>query len=1132
PSPQEAVSGFPLSIDDYNFDFAGGNINLDLTIGLHLSNSDNTDITGSATIALVSTLKTEGLQIKRFSLDSLRLECVTVGSEENPIDLDLFTLWGGVCFRDYNGGKGFEGELHFGVADAFSLDLYAGFGKYGTPDDGDFGTSDYYGWWYLDGTARINPGITLVPTPPVMLSGFGGGIYWNVDAPQLSLDIEQVMAMAEGEASMPEFDPSPEYGTRSLAFRTSLSIGDDNLFSIDPEIAVTWDVEDGIQAISFNGSFWLLYTDFFDRDGTARLYGNSMNSLTFEYGADGKKRVALVGANSIHANIIPGILHGAGPNNALVESAFAFGHESLFQGYDIDHSDADNQYWFFNAGNPYVGNMGGIVFNLPGFNLNEAEDGAGSNMGASVSAGAEFYLMMGQNIPSELPEPPGRVSELFGRFEGGDDSDGSSGELSGNEADGERDAQAATTGSGLVMGAHVFASAEINAVVYARLAILTGMDLMLFNFGQNAQCITTGGELIEDVGINGWYGTGRAYAGLEGTIGAKGKILGKEIDVKIMELLAAVMLDAGGPDLMWLDGRANISYSILNGFIEGSASMQIAVGDRCQPSGSPFGFPVIVESDPSESTNEDVDPFIHPALTFSIPVAENPNNPAYDRIMRVRDIEGNLKERVAYIEEFTIEQMGSAPALDYTRDYSESMLTEDGRAAQYHPNTTISGPYGAIYGRNWRMTVVIRAKEKLANGSWTDIISPTDGLWEERLVVDFNTAPLPEQLPDSQVGKTKPFRYQRFYLQQEPLNNISTVWTRNDYSDSYFEPIDRNDNPVTYEAMLVNMDTGDESDRFPLTYYANPEESRFFLPTLQNSTNYKVKIIRKIAAAPNTGLTLSTLTIAGEDVMAAYNDDGISSEYQVNALVFDIDQLGNLNPGETLIYEYEFRTSAYNTLGDKLSDLELAAYLENGYQRIEFEGGFEGFDEYDILGRPDPIAKFSAHPLVYVDDPFNSNFHNQYSEPILGGFVGNYLDNYYEENTGIYAMFDMSGVGIPDLDFNLQVQGLGLNGNNNSGFGNGSNNNSNNNADPVRDDLSWPYPGQGYPINFDWTDNIRVPLNDRIETDQLYNNDPGVDYLTINLFSALSLRYYVTEQVLEDAENYVDFAVYWDDYVT
>ncbi|MEL6141840.1 MAG: hypothetical protein AAFU67_09510, partial [Bacteroidota bacterium] len=354
PSPQESVSGFPLSINNFDFAFEGDNINLDLTVGVHLSNSGNSEISGSASIAVVSTLKLEQLKIKRFSLDSIRLECVNIGSEENPIDLDLFTLWGGACFKDYNGGKGFEGEIHFGVADAFELDLYAGFGQYGTPDLGDYGTENYYGWWYLDGTARFSPGITLVPTPPVMLSGFGGGIYWNVDAPHLSLNIEDVMAMAEGEASMPEFDPAPQYGTRSLAFRTSMSIAEDNVFSIDPEIAVTWDVDDGIQAISFNGDFFVMSTDYFDRENTSRLYGSSMNSLTFEYGSDGKKRVAIVGANSIKADIIPNVLYGAGPDKTLVESAFAFGHESLFADYGIDHGDADNQYWFFNAGNPYV----------------------------------------------------------------------------------------------------------------------------------------------------------------------------------------------------------------------------------------------------------------------------------------------------------------------------------------------------------------------------------------------------------------------------------------------------------------------------------------------------------------------------------------------------------------------------------------------------------------------------------------------------------------------------------------------------------------------------------------------------------------------------------------------------------
>ena len=64
---------------------------------------------------------------------------------------------------------------------------------------------------------------------------------------------------------------------------------------------------------------------------------------------------------------------------------------------------------------------------------------------------------------------------------------------------------------------------------------------MLVNMEGNS-CFTSNGE-VNEPGVNGWYGKGRAYAGIEGAVGVKGKIFGKEIDIKIIELVAAIMVD-------------------------------------------------------------------------------------------------------------------------------------------------------------------------------------------------------------------------------------------------------------------------------------------------------------------------------------------------------------------------------------------------------------------------------------------------------------------------------------------------------------------------------------------------------------------------------------------------------------
>ena len=62
-----------------------------------------------------------------------------------------------------------------------------------------------------------------------------------------------------------------------------------------------------------------------------------------------------------------------------------------------------------------------------------------------------------------------------------------------------------------------------------------------------------------------------------------------------------MMLETGGPDPMWLDGRAILQYNLLGGTIKGTSRMMISIGDKCAPpQTSPFDFPVIAEYFPNE----------------------------------------------------------------------------------------------------------------------------------------------------------------------------------------------------------------------------------------------------------------------------------------------------------------------------------------------------------------------------------------------------------------------------------------------------------------------------------------------------------------------------------------------------
>ncbi|MEL6356740.1 MAG: hypothetical protein AAFQ37_07380, partial [Bacteroidota bacterium] len=366
-----------------------------------------------------------------------------------------------------------------------------------------------------------------------------------------------------------------------------------------------------------------------------------------------------------------------------------------------------------------------------------------------------------------------------------------------------------------------------------------------------------------------------------------------------------------------------------------------------------------------------------------------------------------------------------------------------------------------------------------------------------------------------------------------------TVWTRGNFSDSYFEPVDIDGRECTYTAIILNKETGEELDRRNVTYHTPQNETRFTLPTLENGTDYKIKIIRTTESASLAAFGLVTRTILSENVLAAYAADDVSSEYQVNATMLDIGNFDNLSPGEKLMYEYEFRTSNYNTLADKLAGVNLRATVQNGYQKVEFRGSFEGFDHYDIYGKEDSETKFTASPLVIIEDPFDSPFHNGYSWPLLGGFADTYNDNYYQNGDGITGVYQEHNFNpeIPDFNTPAQTLGPGLdpNGGSNNGINgsipsNGSTNN--NGGQIVRLDVDWPYVGSGYAIDYNWSASyLREPLNEHIESNWLFLNEPDASQPIFGMLQYLSFRYYVTEKVLSDAEGYVDFAEAWYNFV-
>lgn len=1162
PSLQPNVDGFPLSVNDIEINFSGQNVSLDFDLDLSLSAEPFSIMLGTR-LNMLSQISTGENDIKRFKINGLRLECGRLGGSDpnSSIGLEPFSVRGEMCFiQNQDGSKGFTGDVGLSLG-LFTMDLIAGFGTHGRPDDGEYGTNKYYGWWYFDGMARISPGLPIPAFPPIAhFNGFGGGIYWNTTAPEINVSLEEISQMSGAtQAASTDNKPQPSFGLRTLAFRTSWNIIMDQIFMVDPYVAGTWHTEYGLQSLSFGGDFWSLALSYSSRSN-ARIYGHSQNTLTFMDNGDQPKKVALTGINNVKANIIDNVLYGAGQDNSLLNSAFAIGDEEFFPNEESNDDD-DDIFWFFNAGNPYQNDMGGVIFDIPGFNLSQNNNND-NNLGIDASFSAKIYAMVGQNIPAYLPDPPGEVAALFGT------KNSDEGSFEGGSKEDDRNASSANSGAGIVFGSHVTASCEIKAIFYASLKVFAGLDLMLINM-EGSSCFTSDGE-VSDPGVNGWYGQGRAYAGIEGAVGVKGKIFGKEIDIKIIELVAAIMVEAGGPDPMWLDGRAVLAYNLLGGTIKGSTRMMISVGEKCKPPiTSPFDFPIIAEYYPNEENNRKISPFVNPTVSFTVPINET---------LYIPDVDGNTQQiRPILVEnDFKIIK-DCSNCTTSERDTRYDLITEDGRSAVYDPVNPLTGMNSDTTKKQYKLKLKVSAEE-YKNGTWKKVKINGEN-WEESIDLTFKTDKLPYPIPQERIGKTKPISNQKFYLSGEHVAK-HYVHTRDDIAGTYYYPADNNGNSYEYFAVFKDAQGG-EIHRQNITYDEAEKKLKWNKPALENNTKYIVQVIRKsVSNNPIGNQALIRKTLIDQNLLLANSSDSLDFQYKVEPELPELSPLTTVGSGEVLLHSFTFETSRFNTLNEKMANATVTVEEKNGYQRININDT-EGFDTYDISGWEDD-AEYSSPPRVMIADPFDSPFHNNLSKPKLGNFATTYINDYKGEWTGVQSEpFDLDPNGNLDLGGGIiigQTQGAGGNQSNVQGNNENDNNNQNNQT------LDLDFPNYLPNTNFHWQDaeDLHQDLNEFVinatilkdgdEDDPFepvngigyYEEDLHMDIATLRQHgpssylsipsnpsgenpitneeyaaggpleftmgnNPLSLKYYVTEDILADAQAYADFGEEWVD---
>ncbi|WP_422091814.1 hypothetical protein [Tenacibaculum ovolyticum] len=552
------------------------------------------------------------------------------------------------------------------------------------------------------------------------------------------------------------------------------------------------------------------------------------------------------------------------------------------------------------------------------------EDRLGLQMGVgSISVKAGGYFMTGSKLPGSPPPPP-VVAEILG--------------VDVNKLDYMRNENALKNGGGFAFGSDLsIDTGDLRFLIfYARFQAGAGFDIMLKDYG-DAQCSNTG----DQVGINGWYANGQAYVYLQGELGIHIKLFFVRKKIPIIKAGAAVLLQAKAPNPVWMRGYIGGHFSLLGGMIKGRFRFKLTLGEECIfENASPLGGLKIITDVAPDDGAKDIDVFAIPQATFSMKVGEP---------IVIPEDDGDKTYKII-LEKFRILHKGKEiPGTIEWSNYKDK--------ANF-VSTDILPP-------NQEVTVQVEVsfKERIKGVYKTIIIDGKKAVeLEERT---FTTGGAPTVIPLHNITYAYPVLDQKYFLEKEYDKGYIQLKRGQDY---LFDD-------TQWKSYITYKEEGKSSSDYSFNYNTSDNILSYQLPNVSQSEKYKVSITSKLKKSGNKQNT-STTTYQNS-VIGDNSDENKVQVQQKNAEKISKD-------GEIERLAYEFKTSKYKTLKQKINSINTSnynwgkiysdvIYLSN---RIE---AHEPFDTAELLG-----TKFTNNvSLVSIEASLDDTYFTKDINPPL-----------------------------------------------------------------------------------------------------------------------------------------------------
>ncbi|MDR2121532.1 MAG: hypothetical protein LBP34_00265 [Flavobacteriaceae bacterium] len=887
---------FPVSIR--NIEIIAQDNRADLYFDMELNLMDKGELKADARLGIKGALEAQGSR-QRWKYSGLDLSTIMIDAQFSGLrmtgKLDLL--------EDHPiYGKGFNAELNVGIKEVFDVKAKAIFGK-----------KDFR-YWYFDASAKVTKG-------GYFINGFGGGAYYKMKRLAFA-------APAEFSPSGLTYEPYEDTGL-GLKALVSFVIGKNEVFNGEAAFELQFNQHGGLDYAAIYGKGQVMKGipglediqnlvkkvnyGLESSDSFLKLKDKANENSSFEKrflpiaevvipDLPEDKRATIEFTAAIQLDITNRTTHGT--LDVHINAGFISGvGEGGRAGWAVFHKDPKD--WYLYIGTP--------------------DDRIGIKLGvAGISLKTGSYLMTGTHLPGS-PPPPSHVANILG--------------VDADKLKYMRDENELANAGGFAFGSDLsIDTGDLTFLIfYANFKAGVGFDIMLRNYGE-AECINTG----DQVGIDGWYANGQAYAYLQGELGVKVKLLFVRMKIPIISAGAAVLMQTKLPNPFWMRGYVGGYMNVLGGLIKGKFNFKITIGKQCEfaNGGALDGMKIIVDVSPKDQSN-DIDVFAVPQATFSMKV----NQP-----IELPNDKGDVETYKIVLERFDVLNEAGQPVegtLEWTtlKDRANFVSTDI-----LEPN------------KSFKVQVEV-SFQKLENGVFR-AITENGQLVKEYEERTFTTGSAPDNIPWNNIEYAYPVVEQKYYFKDEYENGYVKLKRGQDY---LFE-----DNKWKTAVKIQDVEKNKEYNT-AFSYNAVSNELRYKMPDIKTSSGYKM-------------IVFSTMKEGASRTEETSNDQ-ISHTEEGNDFTIENKQAENVvRDGEIERLSYTFKTSKYKKFNDKISAINVSNYnfIIHSADVISLANNLketEPFEEADLVGNDYTAGK----SLIVVEASLNDEYFTQDINPILYG---------------------------------------------------------------------------------------------------------------------------------------------------